>query len=231
MFSLLNHILRQAIERVSSQILEYVPGLLAALFILLVSYVIARSVRWVLLKIFKGSAIDRFLRRVGMSSIAEKGKTPQAVAQTSYVLILLVGFLAALNSFHTDLASKVTETAVFLLPKLTIAAAIIIISAWLGKYFGRSTLVWAVNEGIPAPRRVAAAVRILFVFSGVTAAADHLDFARSVFLSAFILIVGGMVLAGSLALGMGWKHYLGRYLEKEKSESHDTEEKALWKHL
>jgi len=231
MFSLLNQILSQAVERISTQIMGFAPGLLAALFILAVCLIIAKSIRWILLKIFKGITIDRYLKRIGLSERMQRWKTPQVVAQAVYILILALGLLAALDSFNTGLASRIIETAVFLIPKILVAAAIIIISAWLGKYFGRSTLVWAVNEDIPAPRKLAAAVRALFVFSGVAAAADHLNFARSVFLSAFILILGGVVLALSLALGIGGQSSIRRYLHEEKKKSVDEAEKPLWKHL
>jgi hypothetical protein len=231
MLSLLKEILGQAVERISSQILEYTPGLLAALFILAVAVIIAKSIRWMLLKMIKGIAIDRFLRKMGLSARTEKWKAPQLAAQLTYGLILALGVLAALNSFNSQLTTRIIETAIFLFPKLLVAAAIVVISAWLGRYFGRSTLVWAVNENLPAPRKLAATVRAFFVFSGVVAAADHLDFARSVFIAAFVLILGGVVLAAALALGLNGKEALRRYMDEGKRTSTESEERPLWRHL
>jgi hypothetical protein len=234
MFGLLEQILRQAVERVSSQILTYAPGLLAAIFILAVTLLIARLVRWLIIRIFKGIAVDRFLRHSGISSMIDQAgrlQTSQVVAKTAYWLILVAGILVALNSFNSDLSSRVTETIVFLLPKLLAAAAIIIVGAWIGRYLGRTTLVWAVNEGVPWPRKLAAFVRALFTFGGVVAAADHLDFARSVFLSAFILVVGGIVLAGSLALGLSGRESVRHYLNERKETSEENaDDRPLWRH-
>jgi hypothetical protein len=231
MLGLLEQIMKQTMERISSQILAYIPGLLAALFILVIALALAKFVQWTILKIFKGIAIDRFLKRTGLSTSPEKLKTPQLSARIVFWLILGSGFLAALSSFDSQLTSRIIETAVFLFPKLLVAAAIIISSAWLGRYFGRSILVWAVNENMPGPRKLAAAVRVLFIFGGVVAAADHLGFARSVFLAAFILILGGVVLAGSLALGFSGREVLQHCLHEEKAASEDAEKRPIWKHL
>jgi flagellar biosynthesis protein FliQ len=235
MLDLLEQILKQAVERVSSQVLTYAPGLLAALFILAVTLLIARLVRWVLVKIIKGFAADRFLRRSGISSMIDQTgrlQTSQVVAKTAYWIVLVAGMLVALNSFNSSLSTRLTETVVFLFPKLLAAAAIIVVAAWIGRYFGRTTLVWAVNESLPWPRKLAVCVRAIFTFAGVVAAADHLDFARSVFLAAFIMVVGGMVLAGSLALGLSGREAIRRYLEERKGTPRETiDDRPLWTHL
>jgi hypothetical protein len=152
-------------------------------------------------------------------------------AQVGFWLILGSGFLVALSSFDSQLTSRMIETAVFLFPKILVAAAIIIISAWLGRYFGRSILVWAVNENMPEPRKLAAAVRVLFIFGGVVAAADHLNFAKSVFLAAFILVLGGVILAVSLALGLKGHDVLRHYLNAKRAEPDNEEKRPIWKHL
>ena len=64
-------------------------------------------------------------------------------------------------------------------------------------------LVWAFNESLPYPRRLAAGVRVMVLFVAIVVAADHLDFARVVFLTVFIIFVGGLVLTISLAFGIG----------------------------
>ena len=231
MLSLLEQILKQAMERVSSQVMNYAPGLLAALFILIVTVILAKSVRWLLLKLIKGISIDRFLSKVGLHTDVDAWKTPRLAAQCAYGLILVLGALSALNSFNSELTSHLIETAVLLFPRILIAAAIIVITAWLGRYFSRSTLIWAVNENLPAPRKLATAVRIFFIFCGAVIAADHLDFARTVFIAAFVLILGGIVLSASIALGINGKEALRRCFKKEEEDPSDAEDKSLWKHL
>jgi hypothetical protein len=91
-------------------------------------------------------------------------------------------------------------------------------------------LVWAVNENLPSPRWLATVVRILIIFVAVVVAADQLNFARSVFLAAFIIFVGGIVLAVSLAAGLG-RRGLPWFLEKNREETAESAERSLWSHL
>jgi hypothetical protein len=119
-----------------------------------------------------------------------------------------------------------------LIPRLVAAAAIIVGGLWLGQYLGRSTLVWAVNEDLPAPRRIAVGVRTLVIFAAVVVAADTIDFAASVFLAGFVLILGGLVLAAALAFGLGARDVVKQRLAgKFAEESEEVHERSLWHHL
>jgi hypothetical protein len=138
--------------------------------------------------------------------------------------------LLGVNVFGTDLTTRIVQSFVFLLPRLFVAGLILLTGTWLGQYLGRGVLVWAVNENFPSPRRLAAVVRILIVFVAVVVAADQLNFARSVFLAAFIILVGGAVLAASLAFGLGGGG-IQQFFQEKKEQTGDSTEKPLWSHL
>jgi hypothetical protein len=227
----LQRILEMTIERLSQMLDLYLPPTLALIVIVLTFYVAASLARWLLLRIFKGAAMDRFLRQSGVASIFRHSRPFHAsrmVARAVFWIILGAGFLTGLNAFNTELASRLVETVVLLAPKLVAAGFILLAGLWLGQYLGRSTLVWAVNEELPSARLIAAAVRILIVFASVVVAADHLNFAKNVFLTAFVLLVGGAVLATSLSVALASRGTAQRWLNAEKRT---PEEESFWKHL
>jgi len=239
MISTLRQIVEKALERLSDTITTYLPPLLAGLTILLAAYLLALLVRWLLTRIFKGTGLDRFLHQSGLSTMLGRSgrvRTTRLVSGSAYWIILGLGFLTGLSAFDTALTSRMVETVVFLLPKVITAGAILLVGTWLAQYVSRSMLIWACNEGLPSPRRMAAAVRIVVVFVAVVVAADHLDFARSVFLAAFILLVGGAILAASIALGFGARGAVQRYLQSAASaaggeEEHKEKEPSILDHL
>jgi hypothetical protein len=234
MIQTMQEVLEAVLERLRYQVTTYLPSLLAALIILVCAYVTAVIARWVLNRIFKGIAADRFLRRSGLAFLIDSSgrlRATRLVSQTAYWLILLTGFLTGLSVFNTDLTSQMIHTFVLLLPKLAVAGIILVAGFWLGHYLGRSTLVWAVNENMPHPRRIASAVRVVILFVAVVAAADQLDFARSVFLAAFIILLGGSALAVSLALGLAGRDAAKRYMEEKTPHEEDTHARSLWNHL
>ena len=154
----------------------------------------------------------------------------RAVPQVLYWAILGAGLLTALNAFNTQLTSRMVEALVFFFPKLVAAGAILLAGAWLSRYLSRLALVWAVNEEIPCPRRLAGLIRGLVMFVAVVATADYLNFARGVFLSAFILVLGGAALGAALALGLGCRDSVRRFLEHRSSQTMAAG-RSLWDHL
>lgn len=229
----LQTVLESMLDRLHKIVTIYLPSLLAALILFLGAYLVAVVARWVLYRIFKGPAIDKFLRQSGLAFMIDPSgrlRATRIVAETVYWGFLLSGFLLGLSVFDTDLTTQIIQSLVFLMPKLVIAGLILLGGAWLGHYLGRSMLVWAVNENIPGARRLSVVVRIVVMFVAVVVAADQLDFARSVFLAAFIILVGGGVLTASLAIGLSG---VGRRLlqVQKEQQGEDTRERSLWNHL
>jgi len=233
MFETLKKVLESALERLQYQVTTYLPALLAALTLVLGAYLSALLARWLIYRIFKGLAIDKFLRQTGVAFLVDPSgrlRATRLVAETVYWCILLSGFLLGVNVFGTDLTNQIVQSFMSLLPRLFVAGLILLAGTWLGQYLGRSMLVWAVNENFPSPRRLAAVVRILIMFATAVVAADQLNFARSVFLAAFIIFVGGAVLAASLFIGLG-REGLRRFLEERSDRTEEPGERSLWSHL
>ena len=164
MINLFESVMRETIQRISNQFSTYAPGVLTGILIVLIAYVLARVARWLISRIFKGIAFDRFLRQSGLLSMLNRSgsvRTVEIVANTAFWLILLGGVVTGVSAFDTQITSQITQTVIFLSPKLLAAAGIIVAGFWLGQYLSRHILVWAVNEGIPSGRRLAQAVRVL----------------------------------------------------------------------
>jgi hypothetical protein len=228
-------ILKGVVDRLHFQATTYLPSLIAAGIVILGALAVATVARRILNLIFKGAAIDRFLRRTGLAHLIDPSgqlRATRIAAETAYWSIVGVGVLAGLSVFGTDLTTELIQTFVFLIPRLVIAGVIVLAGTWLSHYLARCTLVWAFNENLPYPRRLAVGVRIMVSFVSIVVAADHLNFARDVFLTAFIICVGGFVLAISLAIGIGASGRISGYLTgKPRSESTHEEERSLWHHL
>ncbi|MFN7918955.1 MAG: hypothetical protein U0Q16_02595 [Bryobacteraceae bacterium] len=222
------------VDRLTYHVTTYVPSFLVALILILGAAVTALGTRWLIYRIFKGRTIDRYLRTSGVAFLIDRTgrlRATRIVAESTYWTILLSGVLMGLSVFNTGLTTQITQGFVSLLPKLVVAGFILLGGAWLGQYLGRGALVWAVNENLPAPRRFAAATRAIILFVTVVAAADQLNFARSVFLAAFVIIAGGAVLAASLAMGIGGAAGVRHFLEDRRTQREDRREPSLWNHL
>ncbi len=231
----LRRIIEEALKRLSDQLITYVPPLLAAVVILAGAWLTALVARWAFHRVFKGIELDRWLKRTGVSTVIDptgRMRGAYVMGQIVYWAILGVGLLTALNAFNTQLTTRIVEGAVLLLPKLASAVLIVLAGIWLAQYLSRGALVWAVNEEIPSPRRLATAVRLMVTFVAIVVAAEYLNFAQNVFLAAFILLGGAAALAGALALGLGGRDAISLYFrERASTRTEERQERSLWTHL
>jgi hypothetical protein len=226
MLGILETITQETLRRLSDRVTAQLPGLLAAIFIFLVAYAIAWLARWVLLRIFKGTKVDRFMRRSGLASVLTGSGTVRAsslAAGLVFWAILAAGFLTALDAFDTAFTSGIIASFLGLAPRLITAAAILVAGIWLAGLLGRGALVWAFGERIPSARRISQVVRVFVIFTSVVVSADYLNFAEDVFLAAFIIVAGGAALAASLAIGLEGRQAIRRFVTTER-EREDLEE-------
>lgn len=234
MIRLLEDIFQRTLDRLSGQFVALVPPLVVAITIFLLTWVIALLVRWAITKLVKGARLDRFLVDLGVTSLVGRSgavHTAPLIASTVYWLILGVGLLGAVDAFNTSISKRFIEATVVLFPKLVTAGLIFLAGSWLAQFLGRSMLVWAVNESMPAPRRWSSAVRVAVMVVTAVVVADTLDFARTVFLASFLILAGGIVLAGGIAAGVAGADALRRYFNQPRERSADREDDSLWKHL
>jgi hypothetical protein len=234
MFRSLQLILQGAVDRVGDQVYTFGAPILAALFILLITFVFARVVRWGLMRSFRGVAIDRFLRESGVVSIlglSSRINASRLVTGAVYWTIVIVGCLTALNAFGTRLTDGIVLASASLLPRIVGAIVIVVAGIWMGQYLSRTMLVWTYGEGLPSPRKWSAGLRALVVLMAVVIASDVLNLAEQVFFAAFVILAGGAVLALSLALGLGSGKAVENYLSKRQERSTEEETASVWQHL
>jgi hypothetical protein len=223
----------QAMARISGELSRALPPLIVALAILAAAYLLARLVHWVLLRTFRGRSFDRFLRQSGLGSFLwrpGRWRAAQLVAGTVQAALLVGGALAALSVFDTSITTRMVDAVLLMLPKLLIASGLLLAGAWLSQFLARATLVWAVNEGFPYPRHWATGVRVVVFGLAVVAASDILNFAREAMLGTYLLLLFGLVLALSLAAGLGARDLLRRHLQSQSRPGEEKRE-SLWNHL
>ena len=155
----LRGIVEKAFERLGATLGGHLPHLLACAAILMFFWLLATLLRWVVLRIFKGAGVDRFLHQTGVYAMLDQSgrlRASRLVASTVYWTTIGIGLLTGLSAFDTEMTTRMINAVVFLMPKLVTALAIVLVGAWLGQYLGRSMLIWASNEGLPGPRNLSA---------------------------------------------------------------------------
>jgi len=212
--------LRQAAARSVEGIANFLPGALVFLVLLLVSFVVALAVRYALLRALRGLDVERRAELLGFS-VAEwtpSRSAAQLFAAAGYWTVLGVGLLLSLTALDAALPSRFAMSVLEYIPDLAAAALILFVGSVLSRFLARAVLIGAVNMHLQFARFLSLTVKWLVLIVAAAMALDHVGIGRTALLLAFGIIFGGVVLAASLAVGLGAKDVVGRALEHRLRE-------------
>ena len=145
-------------------------------------------------------------------------------------LIILIGFLLGVSAFNATLTSELVERLFAYLPNVLAALLLLIVGTFVARFLSRSVLIGAVNLNLQYARLLSVGVKWMVLVLTYAMALDHLSIGGRIVYLAFAILFGGIVLALSLAVGLGSKDLITRSLEREAHRS--TEEvESPFRHL
>ena len=220
--------LYQSTVGVLSRLASLLPGFLALLVAVLFSLLLAWLVGAILHRVLRGVRFDERLERWGLTGLAEY--SPQqspALLVTRAVAwsIVLVGIILGLGAIEATLTSQLTLRLFDYLPSVAASILVLFAGAIVARYLARSVLIEAVNMNLHYARLLSLGVKWLVMVCTIAMALDHLQIGSGIVHLAFGIILGGIVLALALAVGLGSKELVSRSLERESNRvPADTEE-------
>jgi len=212
------------------------PGVLAFIVIVAIGVAMGWLVRLLSAWILRMLGFDRFSYRTGFTSLLEKGnvrKQPsEIVGSILYWIVILASVLAALQALHVEAIQTFATGFLGYIPPLVVAVVIFIVGYLIMVFVGRTVLIAAVNARLRFAKWLSAGVQILIMLFTIAMAADELGIARSVIVVAFSILFGGIILALSLAFGLGAKDFARDWIKTwVKGESEDDDKRDGFSHV
>jgi|SRR5271165_12321 len=136
---------------------------------------------------------------------------------------IFLGLVLGIAAFGAAYSSS-EQTASELYPYLTrIVSAVLLLLAGtvVARFLARSVLIGAVNMNLQYARLLSQGIKWLVLVLTVAMVLDHLGIGGSIVELAFGILFGGIVLALSLAIGLGSKEIVSRSLEHDGSRHAD----------
>ncbi len=97
----------------------------------------------------------------------------------------------------------------------------------IANFFGRATLLAAVNANHPSPRLLSNIVQFLILIMAVTMALDQMGVGYHVILIAFSISFGAIMFGLAIAFGFGGREVARRILERRFPEGKEEEEDEI----
>jgi hypothetical protein len=214
---------------------ELIPALLGALVIVFAGYLLAKVLERI---------VDRFLRRVGLNKMLERGGVMQAVERSGahlnpsrvisnlvFWLVMFAVILVAANALGLESLASVFGELVSYIPSVIAAIVIILVGIVLGQFVGGliGASAGALHGGRALARVGSGGVILLAVFMAL----QELGIATDIVTTAFAILFGAIALALALAFGLGnrdlageiTREWYGAY-KKERDDALEREAQA-----
>jgi hypothetical protein len=233
MRNLFDKIITEPLKDFFQRIIEFLPNLLSALIIFILGLILAWVIKVIIVRISKVMRLDRLFSKIGLTGPLEKIGLKEApakmVGRMFYWLIVILFAAIALYALKVPAIEDFLGKFLLYLPNLFIAAVLLIIGYMLGNFLARATLIASVNAGIKFSGLLSKGVKTLIILFAFVMALEQLGIGRGTVVAGFIILFGGLVLALSLAFGLGGKDIAREYLEKKFKK--EAEKKDDLKHV
>ena len=207
--------LHQSLDRVLTQLIAVLPGLLAFVVALAIFSLAGMLISWLMRQLLGWVKFDSRVTRSIKSDWAPSSSPSELIARAMFWGCVLLGLIIGVSAFDTSYAPG-AALPISLLPYLThaVGAALLLIAGILiARFLARSVLISAINAQIQYARILSLGVKWLVLVLTAAMVLDHLQVGGNVVELAFGILFGGIVLTLALAVGLGSRDLVSRSLE------------------
>lgn len=210
-----------ALEKILTDIVAFVPSVVNGLLVLLVGYLVARFVRWL---------VGVVLRRLGVDDAAERsgiigglrglsiGLLPsRLIAQTIFWLLLLSFLITAARLMFLETVAGLLERLFNFVPSVIAALIVFLFGSMVARLAGNWVSLIAAGGGLGYARQLGGLVRyVVTLFVAVLA----LGIQIGLLVTAITIMIAAFGLGIGLALGLGARsivyHILAGYYVRQR---------------
>ncbi|WP_208590137.1 mechanosensitive ion channel [Gracilibacillus suaedae] len=198
------------ITSVLNQVLTIIPNLFVAIILIIAGYYLANLLGNLLTNLLKGAGINNIYSILNLKT-DDKGISfdlSKVLGTAVKVLILLFFTVEALNLLHLDVLNKIGTAVITYIPFL-VSGLLILGGGLLLGHFLANVIKKYTNSGLSA-----SIVKYIVIVFAVFMTLDQLQFATSIVNLAFVLILGGLMVAFAISFGIGGRDFARNQLAK-----------------
>jgi len=209
-----------------AQVGHFLPRALIAIVIVVVGWLLAKAIRFALVKGLRAINFHVLTERAGLDGFLRQGggatDTTDVLGLLVYWLVILTALMIAFNSMDLAYVTELIGRIVLFVPRVILAVVILAFGAYFGHFVGRAVAVYCRNVGIPDAGvfgRIATYAVIVFVF---LIALDELG-VGDVIRESFLILLAAVALAVALAFGLGGQKRAARFLDRWARSADDED--------
>ncbi len=219
-----------ALQNGLSNVIEFVPKLLAFILILVIGLFIAKMIAKAIEKLLEKVGFDKAVERGGIKRALEGSKydASDIVSKLIYYTLALFVLQLAFGVFGPNPISELITNVIAFLPKIIVAIIIVVVASAIAAAV--KSLIEGALGGLSYGKTLANVASVFILFLGVVAALDQVGIATTVTLPLLIAILA--TVAGVIIVGAGgglikpMQHRWEGYLSKAEEEAPKVKQQA-----
>jgi hypothetical protein len=217
----------EPVREMLTKMVGYLPTLLGALIILIVGWIIAKTIRGIVNRVLKIIRFEKLADKAGISEILRKGgleaTTCEVLSGLVYWLVIIMVLVMVVNALGMPQASSILESLFTYIPNVIAAIFVLVIGMFLASFVSGIVRTAANNANLPKPDMLAGISRWSIIIFAATISLKELGIAPLLVTTTFNIIFGGVCLAVALAFGLGGKDAVAKYLEQLQQKYSEKE--------
>ena len=196
----------------------YLPNLLGALLLLLIGWLTAKAFRGVTAKMVRICGIQALGEKVQFNELLKKAGISKTLDEILgglvYYLVLLVFLVSASEVLGVKVVLETLNAFIAYLPHILGAFLILVISLYVAKIVKDASRAAASSFNIAYARAVSSLLEIIIIGFGVVMALTEIGVDMTIFTTNVTLIIGGVILAMALSVGLGSRTIISNALAR-----------------
>ncbi|HET9748111.1 MAG TPA: hypothetical protein VGL52_02770 [Casimicrobiaceae bacterium] len=207
------------------QIGAFLPRLLLAIVVLVVGWLVAKLVRFAIVKalhainfnvVTEKAGIDRFLSQGGADV-----DTIRVLGGLFYWLVILAALMIAFNSLDLAYVTDLLGRVVLFVPRVMVAVVILVFGAYFARFIGTAVTTYLRNLGAREASLMGRLALYAIMTFAIMIALDQLGLG-DIIRETFLVLVGAIALALALAFGLGGQKRAADLLERWSRQDDET---------
>ncbi len=196
-----------SLQQLWAAIVSKLPGLLAALLLLLVGMVVARGARAGIEKFLKLTHVDEYTERIKLNELLSHlgfGRSPAfVVGFLVYWLLILMFLVSAADAVQLTVVSQLLERFVLFIPKIVGAVLVLAGGLLVGHFFSEIVLNAAAANEIQGGVALSKITRFVVMVFAAIMALEQVGLNTAIVASSVQIIMATIGLGFAIAFGLG----------------------------
>lgn len=197
---------------------SFLPMLIGAVAILIVGWLVAKLLHFVVVRGLKGMQFHALMESAGVDDFLKKGgvrkSTVDVLGVMVYWLVVLMTLLTTFNMLGLTALSTLFHRVAEFVPSVIVATLTLTIGLYFARFVANAVTTYTRNVGMVDADLVGRLTRWAITVFVVVLAIGQFNIPDRVFESMLLMLFGGAVLALALAFGFGGQKWAADKIDK-----------------